>query len=155
MRILIQRVTQAAVDVDGERVGEIDGGLALLVAVRDDDTPETVMAMARKVVNMRLFPDPDGPSHIHRSLLDEEGGVRAVPQFTLYANCRKGRRPSFSAAADPEPAQALFDRFVECLRAYPLTVATGRFGAMMHVSLVNQGPVTIWLDSDEVLPGRR
>jgi D-aminoacyl-tRNA deacylase len=153
MRILIQRVSHAAVDVDGDRVGEIGRGYLLLVGISHEDHPGLLEPMARKVVNMRLFPDPDGESHFHRSLLEEKADLLAVSQFTLYANSRKGRRPSFSEAAEPTRAKALFDAFVAELRKLDLRVETGRFGASMEVTLLNQGPVSIWLDSDEVLPG--
>jgi len=154
LRILIQRVSRAEVRASGQTVGSIGRGLLLLVGITHDDTVERVRAMAAKVVNMRLFPDLDGNSHFHRSVLDEQGDLLAVSQFTLYANCRKGRRPSFADAARPESAEALFERFVEELRVFPTHVETGSFGAMMDVSLVNDGPVSIWLDSAEVLPGK-
>ena len=153
MRILIQRVSSAAVDVEDERVGEIGRGYLLLVGVTHADHAGLLEPMARKVVNMRLFPDPEGESHFHRSLLEEQGAILAVSQFTLYANSRKGRRPSFTEAAEPGHAESLFEAFVDELRKFPLQVETGRFGARMKVSLVNEGPVSIWLDSDEVLPG--
>lgn len=157
MRILIQRVSEARVTVGGEVVGEIaarDGrsgpvGLALLVGVGGEDTEAVLEPMARKVVNLRIFPDEDGK--MNRSLLDAGGEILAVSQFTLYADCRKGRRPSFLGAAPPELGERLFNGFVDVLRAHGPRVATGRFGAMMDVALVNHGPVTIWLDSEQSL----
>lgn len=157
MRILIQRVSEARVTVGGEVVGEIavrDGrsgpvGLALLVGVGGEDTEAVLEPMARKVVNLRIFPDENGK--MNRSLLDAGGEILAVSQFTLYADCRKGRRPSFLGAAPPELGERLFNGFVDVLRAHGPRVATGRFGAMMDVALVNHGPVTIWLDSEQSL----
>lgn len=155
MRILIQRVDRAAVEVAGERVGEIGRGLLALVGIgREED--ETILApMARKLVNMRLFAPDEGRGHFEKSVLEIGGDLLAVSQFTLYANCRKGRRPSFTDAGEPERAERLFEAFVAHLREYPLRVETGVFGAMMEVSLLNCGPVTIWLDSDQVLPSSK
>lgn len=149
MRILVQRVSSAAVHVDGEEVGSIGRGLLLLVGMCEADTPAVLEPMARKVVNMRLFPDAEGKSHFDRSALEENAEILVVSQFTLYADCRKGRRPSFTDSCEPQRADRMIQEFVEILRQYPLKVATGRFGAMMDVSLVNQGPVTIWVDSEE------
>ncbi len=154
MRVVLQRVRHAEVRVDGEIVGSVGKGYLLLVGIGREDDERLLEPMARRIVNMRLFADPDGDSHFHRSLLEEKGGILAVSQFTLFADARKGRRPSFSHAADPGPARMLFDHFVEVLRAQGVTVETGVFGALMEVSLLNDGPVTLWLDSDEIL-GRR
>jgi len=154
MRVLIQRVSRAAVHVDGRPVGAIQRGCLLLVGIREGDEPELLEPMARKIVNLRLFPDPEGRSHFDRSLLEEKADLLVVSQFTLYGSCRKGRRPSFSDAARPQKAEEMFNRFVQSLRTYPLRVETGAFGALMEVSLVNDGPVSLWLDSDEILPGR-
>lgn len=151
MRLVIQRVTEASVTVEGEVVGSIGPGFLLLVGVGHEDDESVLEPMARKVVNMRLFRDPEGDSGFHRSLLEEGGEVLAVSQFTLHANCRKGRRPSFIGAAPPVEAERLFDLFVEQLRVQGPKVETGRFGASMQVALLNDGPVTIWLDSEEVL----
>ena len=155
MRVLIQRVPSAAVHVSGRQTGAIQKGLLLLAGITHTDTPQVLEAMARKIVHLRVFPDPQGASHFDRSVLDENGGLLVVSQFTLYADCRKGRRPSFIAAAEPARASQLFDQFVGYLRAYPLPVQTGEFGALMEVSLVNDGPVSIWLDSDEALTRKR
>jgi D-tyrosyl-tRNA(Tyr) deacylase len=152
MRVLIQRVALASVTVDETIVGEIQGGYMLLVGITHHDTIESVEAMAAKIVQMRLFEDDRG--QINRSLLDvlasdpANAGVLVVSQFTLYASTKKGRRPSFTAAARPEIAQPLIDGFCARLRNHGVRVETGVFGAHMRVSLVNDGPVTIWLDSD-------
>lgn len=150
MRVLIQRVSKAAVHVDGKTVGKIAEGLLLLTGLSGADAEAEVDAMARKIAHLRIFPAEDGVSGFDRSVLDVKGQVLAVSQFTLYADCRKGRRPSFVEAARPEPASKLFDLFLEKLRAIGLSVETGRFGAHMDVALNNDGPVTIWLDSNDL-----
>lgn len=152
MRVLAQRVTRARVTVGEETAGEIGPGFLLLVGVTLDDTPAQADLLARKVANLRVFDDADG--NLNRSALDlltdgETVGVLVVSQFTLYADCRKGRRPSFVNAAPPPIAAPLVDRLADGLRALGLPVATGRFGAEMQVELVNDGPVTIWLDTAE------
>lgn len=159
MRVLVQRVSHAKVVVEGETIGEIGSpdayrpmGLLLLVGIGAEDesaVAELMPAMAQKVVNLRIFPDEQDKMNL--SLSDVRGEILAVSQFTLYADCRKGRRPSFIGAAAPQVGSKLFDAFVESLRALGVRVATGRFGAMMDVHLVNDGPVTIWLDSAELL----
>lgn len=151
MRVLIQRVTRASVSVGGDTVGKIGPGFLLLVGITHSDTPELVAQMAQKVANLRIFDDANG--NLNRSALDllaagDPVGMLVVSQFTLYADTRKGRRPSFVEAARPEVASPLVDHFVECLRALSLPVARGRFGADMAIDLVNDGPVTIWLDSE-------
>ncbi len=149
MRVLLQRVTHASVEVAGETVGAIDHGLLLLVGTCADDTEAEVDKLAKKVVNLRIFNDEAGK--FNRSLLDVGGGALVVSQFTLYADARCGRRPSFTDAARPELAQPLIDSFTQRLRDLGVGhVATGQFGASMAVSLCNDGPVTIWLDSDEL-----
>jgi len=147
MRILLQRVSQASVVVEGETVGAIERGYLLLVGVGKDDTQDTVHKLAKKVANLRLFPNDEGK--FDRSLLDIQGEALVVSQFTLYGDARKGNRPSFIEAAPPESASPLCDAFAQALRqlGVPL-VATGRFGAHMDVTLCNDGPVTLWLDSD-------
>ena len=150
MRVVIQRVTQASVAVAGETVGAIGPGYLLLVGIAAGDTEAVLDAMARKIVQMRLFRDPEGDSGFHLSALEVRADILAVSQFTLYADTRKGRRPSFTDAAPPEQAERLFNVFVDYLRRHPLRVETGRFGAMMQVALVNDGPVTICLDSEEL-----
>ena len=147
MRILLQRVSHASVVVDGEAVGVIDRGYLLLVGIGKGDTQDTVNKLAKKVVNLRLFPNGEGK--FDKSLLDINGGALVVSQFTLYGDARKGNRPSFIDAATPELASPLCDAFVEALREFGIQrVETGRFAADMKVVLCNDGPVTLWLDSD-------
>jgi D-aminoacyl-tRNA deacylase len=153
VRVLAQRVSRARVTVAAETTGEIGRGFLLLVGVTLDDTTAAADLLARKVANLRVFDDADG--NLNRSALDlleagEPIGMLVVSQFTLYADCRKGRRPSFVQAAPPAIAEPLVDRFGDGLRALGLPVAIGRFGAEMQVELVNDGPVTIWLDSAEL-----
>lgn len=144
MRVLLQRVTQASVTVDGEIVGEIGRGYLLLAGIGEDDDEAAVDKMAEKVVKLRLFPNDAGK--FDRSLLDVAGGALVVSQFTLYADASQGNRPSFTAAAPPGVAEPLCDRFAARLRELGVAdVATGVFGAHMGVSLVNDGPVTLWL----------
>ena len=145
MIALIQRATRGAVRVDDEVVGQIGAGLVCLIGVVDGDGPAQARRLAERVMNYRVFPDDAG--RMNRSVRDIEGGILAVPQFTLAADTRRGNRPSFTPAADPEKASDLFDAFVAALHpAQPGEVATGRFGADMQVELVNDGPVTFWLE---------
>ena len=145
MRIVLQRVREASVSVRGERISEIDAGLLLLVGVADGDAEAEADWLAEKVAGLRVFRDQEGK--MNRSVRDAGGGVLAVSQFTLLADTRKGKRPSFINAAPPEKAEPLFDYFCERLRAAGVDpVETGRFGAMMDVALVNDGPVTILLE---------
>ena len=147
MRILIQRVTSANVVVDGTTTGAIENGLLLLVGITHSDTDAVEERMADKVVKLRIFGDERGL--MNRSVLDVGGGILAISQFTLYADAKKGNRPSYTDAARPEQAAPAFDRFVKKLAArLGKSVPTGVFGADMKVSLVNDGPVTIWLDSE-------
>lgn len=147
MRVLIQRVASAMVTVDGKITGEIGAGLLLLVGVTHSDTEATEERMADKIVKLRIFSDEQGL--MNKSVLDTGGAVLAVSQFTLYADAKKGNRPSYTDAARPEQASPAFDRFVAKLSArIGQTVPTGVFGADMKVSLINDGPVTIWLDSE-------
>ncbi len=146
MRALIQRVSEASVSVAARRVGAIGHGVLVLAGVADDDSDEDIEWLARKIVGLRIFDDDDGV--MNRSLRDSGGDILAVSQFTLMASTRKGARPSYSAAAAPERAQPRFDALVAALsRELGKAVATGEFGAHMRVALVNDGPVTIWLDS--------
>ena len=147
MRVVLQRVSRAEVRIEGGTVGSIDGGLLLLAAFRDGDTVADMEWMARKCIELRVFRDDDGK--MNKSLVDAGGSVLLVSQFTLYGDCRKGRRPSFIGSARPELAERLYDNFAEQLRACGVTVATGRFGAMMDVDFVNDGPVTLILDRGE------
>jgi D-tyrosyl-tRNA(Tyr) deacylase len=144
--VLVQRVREASVRVEGHVSGAIGHGLLLLVGVRADDDAEDRDWLARKIVQLRVFDDDAGV--MNRSLVDIDGGVLAVSQFTLYASTRKGNRPSYSGAAPPEIAKPAFDAFVASLSALlGKPVPTGVFGAHMEVALVNDGPVTLWLDS--------
>lgn len=144
MKVLLQRVSQASVQVDGSCVGSCGRGLLLLLGVTHADTAVAAAFLADKCVNLRIFPDDDGK--MNRSLLDIGGEVLLISQFTLYGDARKGRRPSFTEAAPPALAEPLYQRFADCLRAEGINVATGRFGAEMSVSLVNDGPVTLLLE---------
>ncbi len=149
MRILLQRVTQGSVQVAGETVGQIDHGYVLLVGIGHEDTREVVESLAKKIVGLRLFPNEQGK--FDRSLLDVQGGALVVSQFTLYGDARKGRRPDFLAAAKPELASPLCDHFAQTLRQLGVApVQTGRFGADMKVTIENDGPVTLWLDSEQL-----
>ena len=145
MRCVIQRVTEASVTVDGEVIGKIGRGYMILIGVSAEDGEKDVKYMADKVPNLRIFEDADGK--MNRSILDEGGEILAVSQFTLYGDARGGRRPSFSTAARPEQANALYEQLVEAWRAQGIHVETGRFRAEMKVALVNDGPVTLLMDS--------
>jgi D-aminoacyl-tRNA deacylase len=145
MRIVLQRVTSAHVDVAGETVGSIRSGLVILVGVTHRDTLEDADYLASKMIQLRIFPDEAG--RMNRSLLEVGGALLVVSQFTLYADCRKGRRPSFDQAASPEQARRLYDYFVQRLKSSNVTVETGIFQAEMEIHLVNDGPVTFVLDS--------
>jgi len=148
MRALIQRVSHASVTVDGKVVGQIGHGLLVLLGVGQDDSEVQVKTLADKIVYLRIFEDDEGK--MNRSLLEVGGQVLVVSQFTLYADVRRGRRPSFTNAAPPSLAEPLVERFKAAIAAYGLTVADGIFGAMMQVELCNDGPVTIWMDSEEL-----
>ena len=145
MRVVLQRVSRASVTVEGRTTGVIGRGYLLLVAFRPDDEEANLQWLAQRIVGLRLFPDAEGRMNV--DLAGVGGGLLVVSQFTLYGDARKGRRPSFIDAAPPEVANALYERFVAMLRALaPGKVATGEFGAMMDVELVNDGPVTLILD---------
>lgn len=148
MRAVIQRTTQSQVTVDGELVGKAGAGLTVLLGVGAEDTEEDARYLADKIVNLRIFEDADGK--MNRSLLDTGGEILAISQFTLYGDVRKGRRPSFTAAAPPSLAEPLYEVFVQTLRAHDVTVGTGRFQTEMQVTLTNDGPVTILLDSGKL-----
>lgn len=145
MKVVVQRSKQAKVVIEGETVGAIDFGLVLLVGITHEDTEADMVWMADKVANLRIFEDESGK--MNHSVTDIGGQLLSVSQFTLYGDCRKGRRPNFMAAARPEQAEQLYDKFNETLRSAGLVVETGRFGAMMDVELVNSGPVTLILQS--------
>ena len=147
MRAVVQRVCRAEVRVEGISVGAIGPGLLVLLGVGQDDGAEEARFLAEKIVQLRIFSDPDGKFNL--SALDVGGGVLVVSQFTLFADTRRGRRPSFINAAPPDIAAPLVERFTDAVRASGVTVAGGRFGAHMEVELVNDGPVTIVLDTEE------
>ena len=151
MRAALQRVSTASVTIDNRIVGAIDRGFLILLGVTHDDGEAQAAWLARKIAGLRLFEDDAGK--FNRSLHDVGGAVLVVSQFTLYGDARKGRRPSFTDAARPEQAEPLCNRFVELLRAEGVTVETGIFGAMMAVALVNDGPVTLWLDTATLMRG--
>ena len=145
MRIVLQRVKHAHVTVDGTITGSINSGILVLLAVHKDDTAAQADHLAEKCVNLRIFSDPEGKMNL--SLADTGGGALVVSQFTLYGDCSKGRRPSFTGAAGPAKGNELYEYFVEKLKALCPDVKTGMFGAMMDVGLVNDGPVTFVLDA--------
>jgi D-aminoacyl-tRNA deacylase len=147
MRAVLQRVSRARVKVEGRVAGEIEAGLAVLIAVGKEDTAATAAAMAEKIVNLRIFNDEQGK--MNRSLLDTGGAILAVSQFTLYGDARGQRRPSFMQAAAPEMGKTLCEEFVRALRALEVRVETGVFQTHMSVEIVNDGPVTILLDSEK------
>ena len=147
MRAVVQRVSSASVTVDGRITGEIANGLMILLGVGHNDSSGVAVSMAEKIANLRIFEDDQ--RKMNRSLLDVKGSVLVVSQFTLYGDARGQRRPSFVAAAPAEQANNLYEELAEALRKLGVTVATGVFGAMMSVELVNEGPVTILLDSDK------
>ena len=145
MKVVIQRSKQASVTVDGNVTGAIEKGYVLLVGITHTDTAEDIAYCAKKVAELRLWEDEEGK--MNRSILEVGGDILSVSQFTLYAETKKGRRPSFTTAARPEQAKPMWDAFNEALREFGLRVETGIFGAMMDVALVNDGPVTIIVDS--------
>lgn len=145
MRAVVQRVSRAQVTVDAEVTGEIGPGLLVLLGVAKDDTAEDVRWLADKLVGLRIFNDSDGKMNL--GLTDVGGAMLIVSQFTLHGECSKGRRPSFIAAAPPETAIPLYEAFIDAVKTQGVKTATGRFGAMMQVELVNDGPVTLIVDS--------
>jgi D-tyrosyl-tRNA(Tyr) deacylase len=147
MRACIQRVSKARVVVDGDVTGQIGPGLLVLLGVAQDDSEAQLTWLADKIVGLRIFEDEAGK--MNRSLADVGGEMLVVSQFTLYGDCRKGRRPSFIAAAPPEKAEAMYNDFVAHVAGQGITVATGRFRMHMEVELTNDGPVTIWIDTEQ------
>ncbi|MGX6428374.1 D-aminoacyl-tRNA deacylase [Levilactobacillus yonginensis] len=147
MRILLQRVSDAQVAIDGDVHGAIQQGFLLLVGAEDSDTSEQVDYLVHKISKLRVFEDDAGKMNL--GISDVRGSVLSVSQFTLYANTKKGNRPSFVAAGDPKHANQMYEEFNQKLAATGLTVETGVFGADMQVSLINDGPVTIWFDTDQ------
>jgi D-aminoacyl-tRNA deacylase len=148
MRALLQRVSRASVTVDEQVVGQIGQGLLVLLGVGQDDSEVQVKTLADKIAHLRIFGDDEGK--MNRSLLDIGGEVLVISQFTLYANTRRGRRPSFTDAAPPALAEPLVERFKDALASFGLPVASGVFGAYMTIDLRNEGPVTVLLDSEEL-----
>lgn len=146
MRIILQRVNESRVEVAGQMIGEIQKGLNLLVGITPSDTEQEVAWMARKCLELRIFPDSSGK--LSQSVQDIEGGLLVISQFTLYGDCRKGRRPSFDQAAPGAIAEQIYEQFVTKLRASGLQVETGQFGAMMNVYIENDGPVTLILERE-------
>ena len=144
MRVVLQRVSSASVQVDGEVIGAIGAGLVLLIGIHKEDTDENMQFVMDKCIHLRIFNDETGK--MNRSVLDTGGEILAVSQFTLYGDTRKGRRPGFDQAAGPDVAEPFYNRAVERLRHYGVQVATGRFGAHMQVSLINDGPVTLIIE---------
>ncbi|NJM73203.1 MAG: D-tyrosyl-tRNA(Tyr) deacylase [Scytonema sp. RU_4_4] len=146
MRVVIQRVKSSQVSVNGEIVGQIGRGLNLLVGIAETDTGAELDWMVRKCLELRLFPEGEGDERWQKSVQEIGGELLVVSQFTLYGDCRKGRRPSFDCSAAPKVAEDFYNRFVDKLRESGLRVETGRFGAMMQVSIENDGPVTLLLE---------
>lgn len=147
MRVVVQRVSQGRVFVDDKVTGSIGRGLVILLGVKDGDTEEDARWLAEKCVNLRIFENDEGKFHF--SLLDIRGEILVVSQFTLYGDCRKGRRPSFTDAAPPEVAEGLYEKFIEILRQTGLRVETGVFASRMRVEIRNDGPVTLIVDSEK------
>jgi D-tyrosyl-tRNA(Tyr) deacylase len=152
MRIVLQRAKSARVDIAGETVGSIGVGLVILLGVTQTDKEQDARYLADKVMQLRIFPDEAG--RMNRSLLEAGGALLVVSQFTLYGDCRKGRRPSFDHAAPPEQARTLYECFIQHLKSSNIAVETGVFQAEMEVHLINDGPVTFILDSKPILAGR-
>lgn len=151
MRVIVQRVTQSQVTVDGQVIGRIGRGLNLLVGIAKGDTEAELAWMARKCLDLRLFPTADSDDW-DASVQDIGGELLVISQFTLYGNCRKGRRPSFAGAAAPAEAERLYNHFVDLLKASGLRIETGKFGAMMTVEISNDGPVTLILEREPASP---
>lgn len=149
MRLVIQRVDEASVEIEGKINGAIKKGFMILVGINNEDNEIIIDKMVDKLIHLRIFEDEN--EKLNLSLLDVKGEILSISQFTLYANCKKGRRPSFLEAAKPNVSKPLYDYFNEKIKEYGVHVETGIFGAMMNVSLINSGPTTIILDSQEIL----
>jgi len=147
MRAVIQRVSSASVTVDSTITGEIEAGLLVLLGIHKDDTIQEIQWLSEKIINLRIFEDEQGK--MNRSLIDTGGAMLVVSQFTLYGDCQKGRRPSYSSAAPPEKAKALYQQFIDTIKHKQIITASGTFQAHMNVELVNDGPVTLLLDSSK------
>jgi D-aminoacyl-tRNA deacylase len=145
MRVVVQRSKEASVTVDGKTIGEITKGFVLLVGITHSDTTEDAKYVAEKIVNLRVFEDQEGKMNL--SLSQVEGEILSISQFTLYGDCRKGRRPNFMEAAHPDHASVIYDQFNQLIRDQGVKVETGQFGAMMDVALINDGPVTLIIES--------
>ena len=148
VRAVVQRVLEASVSIREKTTGQIGKGILIFVGVGQEDNLEDAHTLAEKIVHLRIFPDAD--DKMNRSVLDVEGGILVISQFTLLGDCRKGRRPSYASAAPPEQAKALYEAFVEEVRHYTASVETGQFQEMMQVHLVNDGPVTLLMDSRKI-----
>ena len=148
MRAVVQRVSRASVKVQGEIIGEIDKGLLVLLGIEDADRDEDIKYMVEKVVNLRVFEDPEGKMNL--SLMDISGELLVISQFTLYGDCRKGRRPSFISAGRPEFAELMYMKYISECKKYIAKVETGKFQADMDVELINNGPVTLMIDSNKL-----
>ena len=149
MRAVIQRVSRASVRINENTTGQIGHGLVVLLGIRSEDTVRDLQWLADKIVHLRIFGDDEGK--MNRSLADIDGEMLIVSQFTIYGDCRKGRRPGYSNAAPPEIAEPLYQQFIEAVASQQISVATGTFRAAMEVELVNDGPVTLLLDSEKIL----
>lgn len=149
MRLVIQRVTQASVEIDGKIRGEIQDGFMVLVGINNKDNEIIIDKMVDKLIHLRIFEDEN--EKLNLSLIDVKGSILSISQFTLYANCKKGRRPSFLEAAKPEISKPLYEKFNEKIREKGIHIETGEFGAMMEVRLNNSGPTTIIMDSEEIV----
>ncbi len=148
MKVIVQRVLSSSVTVDGQIIGHINRGLNLLVGIAESDTSAEIDWMANKILNLRVFPADEGNSNFQYSLVDIGGDILTISQFTLYGDCRKGRRPSFSRSAGPDLAEPLYWEFVTKLRESDLKVETGRFGADMKIDILNDGPVTLVIERE-------
>jgi len=149
MRVVVQRVKKGSVEIKEKEIGKIEEGLVVLLGVGQKDTEKDAEYLAEKIVNLRIFEDKEGKMNL--SVKDVNGQILVISQFTLYGDCKKGRRPSFISAALPEKAIKLYDYFVKCIKNYGLRVETGEFQAMMLVKIYNHGPVTILLDSEKLI----
>lgn len=145
MKVLIQRVKNAGVNIEGKPFSSIEKGILALVGIEKGDTPEQVQKLAKKVANLRIFPDENDKMNL--SLIDIKGEMLIVSQFTLCGDCKKGTRPSFDKSAPPDIAECLYEKFIEEVKAYGINTGNGKFGAMMEVSLINDGPVTFMLEA--------